>query len=141
MTRSLSIVLGVTLCMLGIAACAQSPPQGIPPSRWSSPEFSLIRGAVVCTNCGLEEARSRYPEIDRLYEFDGTHEQVVFRVDWVNDAVRWQQITLGNRLSVRADPQVFQKLTNPEHLFRQVELNVILRDERTMDIGSVSLIG
>jgi len=94
----------------------------------------------MCVGCSLEEARSRYSETEGLYELNGVQGQIVFRVDWVNDAVRWRQLTLGNRLSVRAADHVFHELTAPEHLRRQMELNAVLRDERTLDIGSVTLI-
>jgi hypothetical protein len=78
--------------------------------------------------------------MDGLYEFAAGEERLVFRVDWVNDAVRWRQVTFGNRLSVRGNPGVFQFLTNPEHRLQPMELNVILRDERVMDIGTVSFL-
>ena len=140
MTSSFRVVCCAVVTM-AVVACAQRPPQGIPPSRWSFREFIVIRGAVMYVDCSLEEARSRYPEIDGLYEFNGPQGPIVFRVDWVNDAVRWRQLTLGNRLTIRAGDAVFQQLTAPEHLRRLMELNAVLRDERTLDIGSVTLIG
>lgn len=141
MTQSFRMVLCAVGLMCGVAACAQLPPQGIPPSRWSYQDLTLIRGAVMCAGCSLEEARLRYPDTEDLYEFTGPQGQVVFRVDWVNDAVRWRQLTLGNRLSVRADDQVFRQLITPEHHLQQMELNTLLRDEHTLDIGSVTVLG
>jgi hypothetical protein len=91
----------------------------------------------MCAGCSLEDARSQYPETTGLYEFSGTQGQVVFRVDWVNDAVRWRQLTLGNRLSIRADDQVFQQLINPEHLMQEMELTTVLRTEYILYIGSI----
>jgi len=95
---------------------------------------------VLCVDCRLEETRRRYPETDGLYEFNGPQGPIVFRVDWVNGAVRWRQLTLGDRLTVRAGDTVFHQLTAPEHLGRPMELNAVLRDEHALDIGSVTLI-
>lgn len=95
----------------------------------------------MCAGCSLEEARLQYPDAGGLYEFTGPQGRVVFRVDWVNDAVRWRQLTLGNRLSIRADDQIFRQLTTPEHHLQQMELNALLRDERTLAIGSVTVLG
>ena len=134
-------MMGWVVVAMGLAACSQRPPQGIPPSRWALREFMLIRGAVMCVDCRLEEAQKRYPDTDGLYEFNGARGPIVFRVDWVNDAVRWRQLTLGHRLSMRAADEVLQQLTALEHLRRPMELNAVLRDERTLNIGSVTLIG
>ena len=83
----------------------------------------------------------RYPNMRDLYALKGPQEQVVMRVDWVSDAVRWRQIALSNRLWVRAADQVFEQLTAPEHLFQAMEISGLLRKERTLDIASVTVIG
>lgn len=141
MTKSLWAVFGAAVLLLGVVACAQRPIQGIPPSRWQFREFTSIRGVVMCSGCSLEEARARYPGTDHLYEFTGPQGEVVFRVDWVNDAVRWRQLTLGNRLWVRAGDRVFQKLTAPKDLKQPLELSAILRDKHTLDLASVTVLG
>lgn len=138
MTKTLELLCH-TIIMMSLAACVQRPSQGIPPSRWSFREFTLIRGVVMCAPCSLEQAQSRYPEAEGLYEFSSVQGPLVFRVDWVSDAVRWRQLTLGSRLAVRAASDVLQQLIAPEHLRRPMELNSILRDERTLDIGSINI--
>lgn len=95
----------------------------------------------MCADCSLKEAESRYPNIDDLYEFTGSQGHLVFRVDWVNDAVRWRKMTMGNRLVLRADDRVFHELTAPKHLRQPLELNAMLRDEHTLDLASVTVLG
>lgn len=91
----------------------------------------------MCSGCSLEEARKKFPEASGLYELTGAQGQLVLRVDWVSDTVRWTHITFGNRLSFRTNEQTFQQLIAPERRFQPVEINGVLRKERTLDIGGV----
>lgn len=140
-TTSLRITLSVVVFLMGLSACAQGPNRSIVPSRWSFRALTTIKGAVVCVECSLEEARTAYPDTRDLYELESLHGQLVMRVDWVSDAVRWTHVTLGNRLWIRADVQVFQQLTAHAHRFQEVEISGLLRDERTLDIARITVIG
>ena len=142
-TVSLAFVLGLAsvLLLYRSAAGVQVPTRSIAPSVRLSQTVAYIRGAVVCAGCRVQEARYRYPEMDRLYELAGAEQPVVLRVDWVNDPVTWYLLSFNERLPVQADLRVMQRLTDPTYLLRPLELNITAGDRGTLTIGTVRFLG
>jgi hypothetical protein len=100
-----------------------------------------LQGHLVCTDCGVDEVRTAHPEIktQSLYEFTHGSDQAVFQIDRVNEAERWDDLTLDKkRLQIRGDERYWQALTAPANRAKEVELTGLLENTGTLDISGVS---
>jgi hypothetical protein len=144
--RGRSLVMGMAL-MLGTTVTRA---WGLAPGSLGSFGGELrgitqLKGKIICVRCSLEEARAAQRNPRDLYVLRHGDEQVVIRVDSFADpseVERWEDI-LGpsHELSVRAPQRVFEELTAEENLFKEVVLTGLLRSTRTLDVGSVKVIG
>jgi hypothetical protein len=132
--------LSAILLAVSLNACRPGPLWGVVPSGTPFRELTQLKAVVVCVGCTLEQAQASYPTMDNLYEWQGAQGLLVVRVDWVNDTVRWKQITFGRRLRVRADAQVFQQLTADEHRLQELLISGLLSPERTFDIAAITVL-
>src|SRR4029453_6790395 len=81
-----------------------------------------ITGNVVCAQCSLEEIRPTQSDQGQLYQFTHARGVVVMRVRSVNDSPTWRYFGWPSEIPVRAQDEVFRKLTAEEYLFKDVEI-------------------
>lgn len=99
-------------------------------------EFS---GRVLCMKCSLEEMQAKQAAEDMtLYELTREQERAVLKLETVNNARRWDAINLSQRLEVRGEDELWQKLTAADNLRKPVALTGILRPTGTLDLSSVT---
>src|SRR5918999_276580 len=101
--------------------------------------ITQFSGRVLCMKCSLEEMRANQTEDDKtLYELVREQERAVLKLETVNNARRWDDINLSQRLQVRGEDELWQKLTAAGNLRKQVALTGILRPVGTLDLSSVT---
>ena len=100
-----------------------------------------ITGSVVCAQCNLEEIRPSQSDQGQLYQFIHERGTVVVRVRSVNDALTWRYFGWPSEIQVRAQDEVFGKLTAEENLFKEVEINGALSTTKALDIFDVTIHG
>lgn len=100
-----------------------------------------LQGHVVCVGCSTEEVRTAHPELSKqnLYIFTHDNQQLAFRLDRVNNAERWDAVTLTDRMQIRGQEQVWQTLLDEASRKHDVILTGILRSTGTFDVTGVSL--
>lgn len=94
----------------------------------------LIKGELLCINCELDSFKNR----GRLRELRHTNGIIVMKVNWVSEPQLWNDVSRP-RTHVRASSSVFQKLLNPENLYKEVGLTILLRSTGTADLFEVTL--
>jgi hypothetical protein len=100
-----------------------------------------LKGTVVCGQCDLDEVRSHQANQEQLYQFTHAQGSLVMRVRSVNDSPTWRYFGWPSEIPVRADNDVFRKLTAEENLFKDVEINGALSATRALDIFDVAIKG
>jgi hypothetical protein len=100
-----------------------------------------IRGTVLCAACSLEEVQQTQPHDPVLYQLSHKQGQVVMRINWVSDPTRWQRVIWPPRLWVRGEDSVVQQLSAEANLFKEIEIQGILSNTRTLDLTSITLSG
>lgn len=100
-----------------------------------------LKGTVVCGQCSLDEVRSHQANQEQLYQFTHTQGSLVMRVRSVNDSPTWRYFGWPSEIPVRADNEMFRKLTAEENLFKDVEINGALSATRALDIFDVTING
>jgi hypothetical protein len=78
------------------------------------------------------------PADTTLYELVHEQEHAVLKLETVNNARRWDDINLSQRLQVRGEDELWQKLTAVGNLHKPVALTGILRPTGTLDLSSVT---
>jgi len=135
--------IGTAVLVVGFSAGAwgQIPTPPVAPFA-NLNALTRIKGSVVCVGCSLEEVEKAHAAAGHLYELDNSQgkNKAVLRVDWVDDAARWESISMGHHLWVRAAAPVWQQLTAEENLFKKVEITGLLSSTRTLDVGQVTII-
>jgi hypothetical protein len=112
---------------------------GVPTVGSQTPGTTQLSGRVLCINCSLEEMQAKQPQDDKtLYELSRDQERAVLQLETVNNARRWDEVNLTQRLQVRGADDLWQKLTAAENLNKQVALAGILSSTRTLDLSSVT---
>lgn len=61
------------------------------------------------------------------------------RVRSVNDSPTWRYFGWPSEIPVRAQDEVFGKLTAEENLFKEVEINGVLSTTKALDIFDVAI--
>lgn len=114
---------------------------GIPPIAQGRDARGMIhlKGIMVCGQCGLDEMRSHQPHQEQLYQFTHAQGSLVMRVLSVNDSPTWRYFGWPSEIHVRADNEVFRKLTTEENMFKDVEINGALSATRALDIFDVTI--
>ena len=141
--KMMDIGLAATLLLTGLTTGAQAlgPGGGELPSfgrelRW----ITQITGSVVCVGCSLNEVRAAQPEARQLYQLNHPHGQLVITVESVDEAARWERLVGPSRqISARAPTSLFRQLTAEENLFKEVAIRSLLRSNRTLDIGEITI--
>ena len=100
-----------------------------------------LKGTVVCGQCGLDEVRPHQANQEQLYQFNHTQGSLVMRVQSVNDSPTWRYFGWPSEIYVRADDEMYHKLTAEENLFKDVEIDGALSSTRALDIFDVTIIG
>jgi len=101
--------------------------------------ITQFSGRMLCTNCSLEEMQAKQAAEDKtLYELTREQERAVLKLETVNNAQRWDDINLSQRLQVRGEDELWQKLTAAGNLRKPVALTGILRPTGTLDLSSVT---
>jgi len=135
--------IGIAVLVVGFStgAWGQVPTPPVAPFA-NLNALTRIKGAVVCVGCSLEEVEQAHAASGPLYELDSSQSKskAVLRVDWVDDAARWESISMGRHLWVRAAAPVWQQLTSEVNLFKKVEITGLLSSTRTLDVGQVTVI-
>lgn len=94
----------------------------------------------MCVGCSLNEVRTGQPELQRLYQLNHPHGQLMMTVESVNEAARWESIVgLSHQISARAPASLFRQLTAEENLLKKVVILGLLRSNRTLDIGEITI--
>jgi hypothetical protein len=73
-----------------------------------------------------------------LYELAREQERAVLKLETVNNARQWDDINLSQRLQIRGEEELWQKLTATGNLRKPVALTGILRPTGTLDLSSVT---
>jgi hypothetical protein len=139
----MSISIAATLLLAGLTTGVQA----LGPGGGGLPSFggelrgmTQVTGSVVCVGCSLNEVRAAQPELQRLYQLNHQHGQLVMTVKSVNEAARWESIVgLSHQISARAPASLFRQLTAEENLFKEVVILGLLRRNRTLDIGEITI--
>jgi len=100
-----------------------------------------IRGHVLCAGCSLEQARQANPGEPTLYQLTHRQGQVVMTVTRVSDPGRWSRVVWPARLWVRGEEKLLQQLNAEANLFKELEIDGILSNTRTLDIAAVTIRG
>ena len=142
--KMMSIGITAILLLTGLTTGAQA----LGPGGGELPSFggelrgvTQITGSVVCVGCSLNEVRAGQPELHRLYQLTHPHGQLVMTVESVNEAARWESIVgLSHQISARAPANLFRQLTAEENLFKEIVIFGLLRSNRTLDIGEITIV-
>src|SRR5438477_9938308 len=143
-SKSVRASIGVVLLLASLSPSVygRMHGRGIFPFAGEFRGLTRIKGSVVCVGCSLEEAQKVQAGAGRVYELKHTEgQQVVLRVDWVDDAVYWENITLDHQLWVRAPDNLWRELTAEENLFKKLEISGFLHSDRTFDLASIIVSG
>ena len=100
-----------------------------------------ITGNVVCTQCSLEGIRLTQSDQGQLYQFTHAQGAVVMRIRSVNDSATWRYFGWPSEIPVRAQDEVFGKLTAEENLFKEVEITGALSTTKALDIFEITIHG
>ena len=100
-----------------------------------------IRRTVLCAACSLDEVRQTQPHEPVLYQLSYKQGQLVLRVDWVSNATRWHRVVWPPRVWVRGEKDLVQRLSAEATLFKEIEIQGILSNTRTLDLTSITLSG
>jgi hypothetical protein len=118
----------------GVGTGAGSPVLGS-----GTPGTTQLTGRVLCMKCSLEDMRAKQVQDDKtLYELAHEQERAVMKLETVNNARRWDEVNLSQRLQVRGADDLWQKLTAAENLNKQVALTGIISSTRALDLTSVT---
>ena len=141
--KMMGIGIAATLLLTGLTTGAQALGPGgggLPSLGGELRGMTQITGSVVCVGCSLNEVRAAQPELHRLYQLNHPHGQLVMTVESVNEAARWESIVgLSHQISARAPASLFRQLTAEENLFKEVVILGLLRSNRTLDIGEITI--
>ncbi len=140
--KTLRTGMAATLLLAGIAAGAHGDVGGLG-SSFGPPGAGAvqIRGKVLCTSCSLDEVRRTQPHEPGLYQLSSTHGQLVLQVNWVSAAARWHRVVWPPRVWVRGEASLIQQLSAEANLFKDLEIQGILSNTRTLDITSLARSG
>src|SRR5262245_2438645 len=100
-----------------------------------------LRGKVLCVACSLEEIRRTQPSEPALYQVASKQGHLVMQVNWVSTPSRWQRVVWPPRLWVRGEDGLVQQLSAEANLFKEMEIEGILSNTRTLDLTSITLSG
>ena len=141
-SKTLRAGLAVTLFLAGLTAGAQGD-IGAAGSSFGpgSADSVQIRGTVLCAACSLEEVRRTQPRDLVLYQLSHKQGQLVMRISWVSNPTRWQRVVWPPRLWVRGEDSLVQQLSTEANLFKEMEIQGILSNMRTLDLTSITLSG
>jgi hypothetical protein len=138
--KTLRAGMVATLLLAGITAGAQGDIGDTGPSFGPGGTGSVqIRGTVVCAGCSLDEVRRTQSHESALYQLSYKQGQLVMRVNWVSNAARWQRVVWPPRLWVRGEDGLVQQLSAEANLFKELEIQGILSNTRTLDLTSITL--
>jgi hypothetical protein len=134
--------MAATLLLAGITAGAQGDIGAGGSSLGPDGAGSVqLRGKVLCVACSLDEVRQAQPHEPALYQLSSKQGHLVMQVNWVSHATRWQRVVWPPRLWVRGEDEVLQQLSAEANLFKELEIQGILSNTRTLDITSITLSG
>jgi hypothetical protein len=131
--------IAATLFLAGLTAGAHGQDVGSGTAFGPPGEDAIeIHGRVLCTACSLDEFRHTQPQESDLYQLSYNGGQLVMQIDKVSTARRWQHVVTTPRVWVRGEPGLLQKLTAEANLFKELEIQGILSNTRTLDITSLT---
>src|SRR5262249_37363943 len=134
--------LVATLLLAGFTSGAQGQAVGgVGLSSFGGERRGVIQitGKIVCTGCSLDEVSNAQPNLYHLHQLTHRRGQLVMEVQTVNDSQRWSALTWPPRLWVRANEQILQELAAEENLLKEVEINGLLNNSRTLDVFDVTV--
>ena len=142
--KMLGIGVAAALLLTGLITGAQAlgpGGRGLPSLGGELRGMTQITGSVVCVGCNLNEVRAAQPGVHQLHQLNHPHGQLVMTVESVNEATRGENIIgLSHQISVRAPASLFRQLTAEENLFKEVVILGLLRSNRTLDIGEITIV-
>jgi hypothetical protein len=100
-----------------------------------------LRGTVICVACSLEEAQKAQSDTRTLYQLTHEQGQIVMRMSTINNSKNWSLFAWPPQIRVRAQDDLWQKLTAEENLLQEVEITGLLSNARTLDIFAVTIRG
>jgi hypothetical protein len=134
--------MAATLLLAGLAAGARGDIGASGSSFGPGGAGSVqLRGKVFCVACSLDEVRQTQPDEPALYQLSYKQGQLVMQVNWVSNPARWQQVVWPPRLWVRGEDGLVQQLSAEATLFKELEIQGILSNTRTLDLTSITLSG
>ena len=139
--KTLRAGMAATLLLAGITAGAHGDIGAVGSSFGPGGGAVQIRGKVICTACSLDEVRQAQPFEPALYQLSSKQGQLVLQVNWVSNAAHWQQVVWPPRLWVRGEDGLIQQLSAEANLFKEMEIQGILSNTRTLDLTSITLSG
>ena len=134
--------VAAALLLAGLITGAQGfAPGGTRSFGGESRGMVQIRGTVLCGACSLEEMHAAQPNERKLYQLSHRRGQVVMQIATVNGSAMFAPLAQPSRLQVRAKAEVFEQLSAEENLAKEVEITGMLRNTRTLDIATVTILG
>ena len=141
-TKTIRTGMAAALLLAGLTTGAQGfAPGGTSSFGGESRGIMQLRGTVLCKACSLEEMRAAKPNERKLYQLSHTQGQVVMQIATVNGSAMFAPLAQPSRLQVRAKAEVFEKLSAEENMAKEVEITGMLRNTRTLDIATVTILG
>ena len=141
-SKTLRTGIAATLLLAGITVGAHGDVGGISSSFGPPGSGSVqIRGKVLCTSCSLDEVRRTQPYELGLYQLSHKQGQLVMQVNWGSAAARWHRVVWPPRVWVRGEASLMQQLSAEANLFKELEIQGMLSNTRTLDITSLTYSG
>lgn len=139
LSKTVRTGMAATLLLAGIAAGAYGEIGGIG-SSFGPPgtDAMRLRGKVLCTSCSLEEVRRTQPHEFSLYQLSHKQGQLVMQINWVSNTARWHRVVWPPRIWVRGEASLMQQLNAETNLFKELEIQGMLSNTRTLDITSLT---
>jgi hypothetical protein len=98
-----------------------------------------LAGRLLCVGCTYEEARKAHPgeEPRVLYELTHGAARAVIKVEVVDNAERWEDLTLSRQIEVQGEERWWQELTAAATGQQRVELAGRIRNMRALELAEV----
>src|SRR5262245_14623127 len=140
--KTLRAGMAATLLLAGMTAGAQGDIGAVSSAFGPDGEDVIrLRGKVLCVACSLDQVRHTQPSEPALYQLSYKQGQLVMQVNWVSTTSRWQRVVWPPRLWVRGEDGLVQQLSAEANLFKEMEIQGILSNTRTLDLTSITLSG
>ncbi|MGE0822413.1 MAG: hypothetical protein AB7G75_02645 [Candidatus Binatia bacterium] len=140
-SRNTCVIVAALLLLGGSVAYAQAPGGGLGAFGGELRGESRVEGKVLCVDCSIQDIHKAYPDLTDLYLLKHGKDTAVLHVSRMSNPQRWETIVFPPELQVRGKDKVVQKLTAEKNLWKNVQIEGLLRDDRVLDVVKVTVQG